>query len=201
LSQLKQKLDQGVIGEIQYINSNIGFAFQGRRESRLFKPELAGGSLLDLGVYSIALSQFLLDEDPEKIQALGQIGNTQVDTNIIVNMLYPSGRLSQFTCTMLGQASNTMTIVGSKGHVILPAYFWDVNEAQIFNDEILTDSISIPHLVNGFEYQIEESMRCIAAGKNFSDLMSHQASVGIMQVMDEVRSQIGLVYDHAIERL
>lgn len=199
LSELKQKLNDGVIGDIQYINSNIGFAFQDRPDSRLFKTELAGGALLDLGVYSIALSQFLLDEHPETIQAMGQVDSKQVDFNTIVNMRYPSGRFSQFTCTMLGQASNAMTIVGSEGYVVLPSFFWDVTSAQIYKGDQLIEEMNTPNLINGFEYQIEESMRCVSAEQISSHLMSHEDSIRNMGVMDEIRKQIGLSFDPKIE--
>ena len=72
LSQLRQVLKEGLIGQIQYIQSDIGFAFQSRKESRLHQAELAGGSLLDLGIYSISVSQFLLEEHPDSINAIGQ---------------------------------------------------------------------------------------------------------------------------------
>lgn len=199
MSELKQKLNDGVIGDIQFIHSNIGFAFQDRPDSRLFKPELAGGALLDLGVYSIAVSQFLFAEHPDKIQAFGQIASTQVDTNTSVNMFYPSGRFSQFTCTVLGQASNTMTIVGSQGYVFLPGCFWDLTHAFIYKNNKLSEEIQIPHSSNGFEYQIEESMRCVSAGQTSSHLMSHEQSIGNMRVMDEIRQQIGLDFDPKIE--
>lgn len=203
LSQLKQLLTEGIIGDIQYIQSDIGFAFQNRDtpKSRMLKPELAGGALLDLGIYSISLSQFFLEEHPSSIHALGQLTEEQVDEHCLVNMCYPSGRYAQFTCSMLSQASNGMTIVGSEGYVRLPACFWDGVQPLIYKNNTLVKSIDIPHPINGFEYEIEETMRCVAAGKPCSDLMSHQDSISVLSLMDEVRRQIGVSYPAHVEAL
>jgi len=201
LSQLRQLLNEGIIGDIQYIQSDIGFAFQKREKSRLLKAELAGGSLLDLGIYSITVSQFFLQEHPDTVKAVGQLTEQQVDGHILANMRYPSGRYAQFTCSMLSQTSNTMRIVGTEGLVNLPACFWDADSAFIYRDDKLIQTIDIPHPVNGFEYQIEESMRCIEQNMLCSDVMSHRDSIGVLRVMDDIRKQVGVNYPSAIEAL
>lgn len=201
LAEVKKRIEQGVIGDIQYIKSDIGFAFQHRAKGRLFDPMLGGGALLDLGLYSIALSQAILQEDPIDIQAMAKIGGTQVDETTLVNMQYASGRYSQFSCTATGFSRNEMTIVGSDGQIVLPAMFWDMDQAQLVDLEGKVESIDIPHSFNGFEYQIQEAARCIAAGKICSDYLPHQQSIGIMQVMDEIRRQVGLSFSCDIEAL
>jgi predicted dehydrogenase len=201
LSQLRQLLNEGIIGDIQYIQSEIGFAFQKREKSRLLKAELAGGSLLDLGIYSITLSQFFLQEHPDRVTAMGQLTDQQVDGHVFANMHYPSGRFAQFTSSMLSQTSNTMRIVGTEGYVNLPACFWDTDSALIYKDDKLIQTIDIPHLVNGFEYQIEESMRCIEHNMLCSEVMSHLDSLGVLRVMDDIRKQIGVHFPDSIEAL
>ncbi|MFT7412914.1 MAG: putative dehydrogenase [Paraglaciecola sp.] len=201
LSQLRQLLNEGIIGDIQYIQSEIGFAFQNTEKSRLLKAELAGGALLDLGIYSITVSQFLLQEHPDKVEAMGQLTDQEVDGHVLANMHYASGCYAQFTCSMLSQTSNSMKIVGTKGYVNLPAYFWDTDTASIYRDNKLIQCIDIPHPVNGFEYQIEQSMRCIEQNMQCSDLMSHCDSIGVMSVMDDIRKQIGVQFPDSIEAL
>jgi predicted dehydrogenase len=201
LSQLRQLLNEGIIGDIQYIQSEIGFAFQNREKSRLLKAELAGGSLLDLGIYSITVSQFFLQEHPDRVDAMGQLTDQQVDGHVFANMSYASGRYAQFTCSMLSQTSNTMRIVGTEGYVNLPACFWDTDKADVFRDNKLVQTIDIPHPVNGFEYEIEQSMLCIEQNKRCSDLMSHHDSVEVLNVMDNIRKQIGVQFPQEIEAL
>lgn len=201
LLQLRQLLDEGIIGDIQYIQSEIGFAFQNREKSRLIKAELAGGALLDLGIYSITVSQFLLQEHPDTVTAMGQLTDQHVDGHVLANMHYPSGRYAQFTCSMLAQTSNTMRIVGTEGFVNLPACFWDTDQTEVFKDNKLIQTIDIPHPVNGFEYQIEESMSCIEQNKLCSEVMTHTDSIAVLAVMDSIRQQIGVQFPQQIEAL
>jgi predicted dehydrogenase len=201
LSQLRQLVNEGIVGDIQYIQSEIGFAFQNKKKSRLLKAELAGGSLLDLGIYSITVSQFFLQEHPDKVEAIGQLTDQNVDGHVLASMRYPSGRFAQFTCSILAQTSNTMRIVGTEGYINLPACFWDANKAYIYRDDKLVNSIDIPHPVNGFEYQIEESMRCIEQNLQCSNLMSHSDSIGVLSVMDDIREQTGVRFPGSIESL
>lgn len=198
--QVKKWISEGKIGQLQYICSDIGFAFAEQPEHRLFNLELGGGALLDLGVYSLTLSQYIIGEQPSAIQAMGKIGPSKVDLNTAVNIAYPCGCYAQFTCTITAQASNTMTIMGSGGHIVLPSHFWNGKKAILQrNDDV--EELDFPHKVNGFEYQIEESMACIAAGQVCSQMMPHNDSLGVMKSMDQIRRQIGLQFSDESEAI
>jgi predicted dehydrogenase len=196
---VKQWIADGRIGDLHYITSDIGFAFGDDPQHRLNNPALGGGALLDLGVYSITISQFLMGEHPVNVQAIGMVSERGVDENTLVNMAYSDGRFSQFTCTVAAQASNSMTIFGSEGHIVLPRYFWNGNKAILKRDDQVVDTLEFVHRVNGFEYQIEESMACVSAGKLCSDMMPHRDSLAVMQAMDEIRRQIGLKFSDELE--
>lgn len=196
---VKDWIVQGKIGQVQYITSQIGFMFLGKDGHRLLDPERGGGAILDLGVYSVSLSQFLLDEYPSTIQAMANMYGEQIDANTMANLFYPSGVQSQFTATIAAQCSNQMSIHGTGGSIYLPAHFWNGNKATLTTPEGEPITKTFLHNVNGFEYQIEASMDCIEQGKLCADVMSHQDSLNVMQSLDEIRQQIGLQYDQSIE--
>lgn len=198
-SHIKGWLDSGKIGALHYIQSDIGFAFGAKPKHRLNNPALAGGALLDLGVYSISISQFLLQQNPSKVQAISHLSEQGIDEHTQVNMHYPDGQLSQFSCSINAQCTNSMTLVGELGRIHLPQHFWVGEQAQLWLDGLLVDTLDCPHTVNGFEYQIEAAMACVAQGKLCSDLMPHRDSLAVMTVMDQVRQQIGLRYRDELE--
>lgn len=200
-AKVKEWLKQNEIGELQYITSQIGFMFLERQGHRLLDPALAGGAILDLGVYSISLSQFLLEENPMHIQATSQLHHANVDQNTFVNLTYPSGITSQFTCTIAAQCSNEMSLHGTQGSIHIPSCFWNGQQAILKKGEEVVEVCDFTHPENGFEYQIEASMECIKNGRLSAEVMNHQDSINVMQTMDEIRRQIGLVYDGAIESL
>jgi predicted dehydrogenase len=200
-AEVKNWLDSGEIGEVQYICSQIGFAFSHLRDHRLTNPALAGGALLDLGIYSVSLSQFLLAEYPQQVQATALINEDKVDQNTLVNLQYPSGIFSQFTSTIGAHCSNVMSIHGTKGFVHLPSYFWNGKQADLYKDGKLVRSQLFPHQINGFEYQIQSVMDSISAGRLCDPNMNHQDSINVMETLDHVRKQIGLQFPDEIEAL
>ena len=200
-AKVKQWLDEGQIGRLQYITSQIGFAFDARPHHRLNNPALAGGALLDLGVYSTSLSQFLLSEDPIEVQAMTRFNEQGVDHNTQVNLRYRSGVLSQFTCTIGAQCSNTMTLHGDKGYIELPNMFWVGQSAILRRPNEDPIEMAFPHDVNGFEYQIDATMSLIESNQLCDPRMSHQDSIEVMRTLDRIREAIGLRYDPDIESL
>jgi predicted dehydrogenase len=191
--QVRAWLNQQKIGEIKLISSSFGFNIPRDEDDRLLNRELAGGCLLDMGVYNVSMSQFVTQSQPNKIVADGLVGSTGVDERSSVIMNYGSCA-SQFTCNFLANTENSFTIFGTKGHIRVPSMFWVGTQACLSvhgESEIVED---LPFRASGFEYQIEEVMACIAAGKLQSEVMSWQESIDTMQIMDEIRSQVGVSY-------
>ena len=117
--------------------------------------------MLDLGVYSVSISQYLLEENPVQVSAITTPAGAPVDHNTFVTMQYASGAVSQFVSTINAQCSNVMTIHGSKGYIHLPGPFWEGNACNLFVDDECNDAQQFTHRANGFEYQIEATMQLI----------------------------------------
>ncbi|MAH55520.1 MAG: oxidoreductase [Aestuariibacter sp.] len=200
-AMVKAWIQQGRIGQLQYITSQIGFEFSGDATHRLLNPALAGGSLLDLGVYSVSISQYLLEENPVQVSAITTPAGAPVDHNTFVTMQYASGAVSQFVSTINAQCSNVMTIHGSKGFIHIPGRFWEGLGCSLFVDDECIDAQPFTHRANGFEYQIEATMQLIAEQESSDKRMSHTDSVGVMDTLDSIRNTLGLKYDNDIETL
>lgn len=191
--QVRRWLDEGAIGRIQLVTST--FCFQPERDpaDRKFAHDLAGGGLLDLGVYNVSLSQWAIRDNPSSVSAVGRLGDTGVDELTAVTMVYPGDVVSQFTCSLLFEGVNDMTIYGAQGYVRLHPKFWESTGASLVVDGN-ERSVRLPFRRNGFEYQIEEAMRCIREGRGESDGMPLVDSLATMDTMDRIRAQIGLRY-------
>jgi predicted dehydrogenase len=206
--QVRRWIDDGEIGDVTYVRSDIGFSFLDMRnvdyQHRLFDLSIGGGALLDLGIYSVALSQLAVNSKPSVVQAMADIGVSGVDQTTLVNVQYLNGMSSQFTCSAISEPSNDMTINGTKGHIKLPGLFWFGTEATLVRSTEQGKSKeshtqTFPHEINGFEYQIAEMMRCVKAGLIESDLMPHRHTLENLQLMDLVRDNINLAYPDSIE--
>lgn len=191
--QVKNWLDAGVIGEVKSLQSNFGFCIPKDLDDRLYNHDLAGGTLLDMGIYNITVSQWVYGENPESIQAMSLLTETEVDEHTSVNMQYSDGRFSQFTCSFMAKHRNDFCIYGTKGQIKIHDMFWCTNKATLVTEsETLT--IDKPFRSTGFEYEIEEAMSCIRGGLLESPGITHHDTLATMTVMDTIRQQVGQKY-------
>lgn len=192
--EVKTRIENGEIGDIKFIQSNFCFGHLPRgKKERWLNPELAGGAILDLGIYNVSISQFLIGKNPIKITADGYIGNTGVDESTTVILRYDEDVISTFHVSINVTSSNIMEIFGTKGKITIHETFNDTTAATISKGG-KDEKISIPFMGNGFEYQAIEMQRCIEEGLIESPNMNHADTLDNLRVMDEIRNQIGLKY-------
>jgi len=191
--QVRRMLDEGTIGEVRSMQSTFGFVANHDKKGRWLNPELAGGTLLDLGIYPIAVSQWVMQANPVAVQSQAVLSSGGVDVLLAVNLQYASGAISQFTSSFVHKASNQFAIYGSKGSIVIQEPFWGGNSVVLEVNEKQT-TIHEPFLSLGFEYQIEDAVRCIRAGKLESPSMTHADTLANMRLMDTIREQVGVRY-------
>ncbi len=191
--QVRAWLDEKRIGDVKVMNSSFAFNAPRDNSDRLLNNDLAGGALLDVGIYNLTMSQFVMQREPSSIVANGIIGETNVDERTSVILDY-NGVASQFTCALNTEMENSFSIYGSKGSIFIDNMFWAASKAvlRVVGEAELV--VELPFRATGFEYQIEEVMRCLSEGKLQSDVISWQDTVNTMGNMDEIRKQIGLEY-------
>jgi predicted dehydrogenase len=192
-AQIRRWLDERAIGDIHLISSTFGFNVPKAREDRWLNPELAGGTLLDMGVYPISTSQWVVGQSPESFGVKAIVGETGVDELTSAVLKYPNGVISKFSSSFLSNDVNELFIYGSKGYIRIHANFWAATRATLsVDDDELT--ITRPLRAGGFEYQTEEAMRCIRAGLLESPGMTHAETLANMELMDAIRAEIGVRY-------
>lgn len=186
-------IKKGKIGEVCLVSSTLGFSAKRDKQDRLLNIELAGGSLLDLGIYNIAISQFIFRKPPVSFSVQGYIGETGVDESVSAVLDYGNGALSQFACTFLTRPLCQVEIYGTKGYILIHPVFNSTEKTTLVTKN-KTLPYNHPHRINGFEFQIEEAQCCIRNGCLESPLMTHADSLENMRLVDEIRNRIGMKY-------
>jgi len=188
------------IGELRAIQSSFCFPAPFEPAGRLYDPALAGGALLDIGVYNLTVTRWVLQTalgacpEPLSIHAAGVLAPTGVDQRVTATLHFPGGLASQFVCGLDGSAENSLTISGERGVIKLPTRFWQATEALLQRRDEPEQHMQEPFRVNGFEYEIEEAQRCIRAGLVESPRMTHADTLATLGWMDEIRRQVGVRY-------
>lgn len=192
-------LREGAIGPLRGLQSSFCFASAYEPAGRLYDPALAGGALLDVGVYNLTMTRWVLQQalgacpEPSGLQASGRLAPTGVDQRVWATLDF-DGIASQFTCGFDGPADNGLRIFGERGHIVVPRTFWEATEAELHVDGQVPVTVQAPFVINGFEGEIEEAVRCARAGLVESGVMPHAETLATLAWMDAIRGQLGVRY-------
>jgi len=186
-----QLIQNGEIGEVSYINSDFCFLRSEDKQHRLFNMELAGGALLDVGVYPIFLAYVILGM-PEAIVATANFGSTGVDMQTAAIFNYPKAT-ANIMSGFRSQSDMVAKIYGTKGSIYIDARWHEAQSFQLVKNGVV-ETKSHPTKGKGFTYEIEECVKRIQSNKIESEIWSHQNSLDLISLTDEIRQQIGLRY-------
>ena len=193
--KVREWLAEGVIGEPRMLTADFGNRVVLTAENmkgRLFALELAGGAMLDIGVYTVSLASMVFGA-PTQITSLAHIGETGVDEQAAVLLSYDAGEIASLSCAITTRTSQDARIFGTKGAIHIPNFSRATSATlEVFGKDPL--QIEIAFIANGFEYQVLEVINCLRAGKLESDVMPLDESLSIIKTMDTVREQWGLKY-------
>lgn len=192
--RVKQWIKEGRIGNLLHIKATFGFLSDYDPNGRLYNPTLGGGALLDVGVYPISYTTFLLDRRPDRIISSAVIGKTGVDEQNAIVFYYNDGILADLSSSISCVTGNDALIVGDKG-IIKVDRFWMADSARLYdNNYECLDEYNEPFRTNGYEYEAAEVNRCLREGLKISPLNPLTDTLSNMKLMDEIREQWGLFY-------
>ncbi|XP_063985486.1 trans-1,2-dihydrobenzene-1,2-diol dehydrogenase-like [Diachasmimorpha longicaudata] len=195
--RVKKEIQEGTIGDVKQIVASFGFRMPD--VERLNKKTLGGGTVLDLGVYTIQLAQFIFDgEHPVSIKASGFLNNDGVDQSMSAIMLYSNNRTATLMTHAFVTLPNEAHIIGTKGIIKIPQ-FWCPVKVELPSGTVEHPLPVGPHEFNflnsaGLRFEAMEARVCLKAGLKESPKISHAESLRIAEIEDELRRQLGVVY-------
>jgi predicted dehydrogenase len=190
---VRQILQEGVLGEITSVVADLGEYFRPDPAHRLFSPELAGGALLDLGVYLVSLSSLAIGT-PERVTAVGQSTSTGVDAQVCA--ILENGRRAQASLfTTLGAPTPTGALIaGTEGTLRIDSPFYvpgGITVMSLDRSVVRTQTFDIRTPIQGLCYEAAEAARQITQGSTESPLLPLDESVAIIETLDGIREQLG----------
>ncbi|ADL52479.1 Gfo/Idh/MocA family protein [Clostridium cellulovorans] len=194
IKKAKEWVDNGEIGDVTMVNGNFCFYATIRdAKARLFNPELAGGSLLDIGIYPISIASMIFGREPEEILTTALISETNVDEQAAMIFKYPSGAIATLSCSFNNDSDSDFNIFGTKGRIHIPS-FWGAVEATLVKNNGEKELFRKEHIKNGYEYEIQEVCDSIINGKVKSDFLPPKDTLAILRTLDKIREIWGLKY-------
>jgi predicted dehydrogenase len=195
MAEVRRRVADGAIGEIVTLAADHGQALDLPNDHRLKNPALAGGALLDLGVYPIAFADDLLGP-PADVKALGRLTDTGVDGHVSLILDYGEKTLSLLDTTLWTKTPTTAVVSGTEGSIEIDGDFYAPNVVRLRKADrarTVVEEWGGP-LDNGFQFEAAEVARCVADGRQESERMTWASSRAVIGVLDEARRQVGVSY-------
>lgn len=192
IQKVKQLIDDGELGKVSYVHADFAFYGLDRDESsRVLNPDLAGGSILDIGIYPIFLVYLLLGK-PKQIQSASNFHKTGAEIQTSMIFEYEGAQAILYS-GLTTSSEMRAEIQGENGSIYIDPRW---HEAQGFTVRRSESEIKheLPTIGRGYAHEIEEVHKCLEANKLQSKLWSHQNSIDLISLLDEVRRKAGVVF-------
>lgn len=197
---VRQCLENGVLGEVENVFADHGQPLYPGGPQRLSDPALAGGALLDLGIYPTSFASFALG-GITTVSATGRLTDEGVDAEETILVTGGNGGLGLLHATMTSRTATTASISGTAGRLDLgdPSNatnrWYAPSRVRFISRDAATDVSWEPeNRSHGLHFEFCEAARIIAAGLSESPLLPAAETLRIMEVLDEVRAQVGVTY-------
>ncbi|MBE8723525.1 Gfo/Idh/MocA family protein [Flavobacterium hungaricum] len=191
IQDILQKVNTKEIGELNYIKADFAFYGSETDNQRLFDKEMGGGALFDIGVYPLFLSYLLLGK-PKEIIAKSIKHKNDIDLQTSMILQYKSAQ-AVLHASIVSDSDLKASISGTKGRIEInsPWYVADGYSLLKNNEEAV---FTFPVLGKGYTHEIIECHNCIRSNQIESSLWSHQNCLDLSEIVEEIKTQIGLTF-------
>src|SRR5690606_18349475 len=180
MAAVREIVRSGRLGEIVGLAADHGQRLDFAPSHRLLNPDLAGGALLDLGVYPISFAHDILGV-PDEVTAVGQLTETGVDGQEAVVLRYGARTLAVCTASLWATSATAASITGTEGRIEIAGQFYGPTPYAVVVGDERTEVSEVAD--GGFQFQAAEVARCIAAGGQESSVLPWQATLDVMRTL------------------
>ena len=189
--RIREVVESGEIGTPRLLTANLGY--YNAQVPRIARPELAGGALLDMGVYPLNFAEMVFDH-PDGVQGVCTKNELGVDMTDNITLTWADGRAAHLTAAATGISDRLGVIYGTAGTLVVD----NINNPEglrVYDaDHRLVRRESRPPQLTGYEYELLEAADCIARGLTECPSMPHRETLHIMAEMDCLRAQMAVRY-------
>jgi predicted dehydrogenase len=192
IQKTRELISEGAIGAVRHISADFGFRAGVDPKGRLFSPETAGGSLLDVGVYNISFCSMIYGEAPESINSKMTVGSTGVDEVVSALLGYKGGKSAFSLSAIRLNTPQEAAIYGEEGSIKLTPYW--CGDTIALNNKDGFKEIKLPFGGGGFQYEAQEVMNCLDKNLLESPVMPLDETLAVMKSLDKIRYDNNLRY-------
>ena len=168
-NMIQEIIDSGIIGDISVLTANLSYPIS--HKERIMRPELAGGALLDIGVYGVNFAMMHFGTDIERIESSVRMTDTGVDAMESITIFFRGGRMAVLTHDIYSRSDRKGIFYGEKGYIIVE----NINNPQSISvydtEDRLVRRMDVPKQISGYEYEVLECIDAVRSGEKESTSM------------------------------
>lgn len=188
-------LNSGSIGAIKIIRSDFAFNAVFDPQKRLYNTDLGGGSLLDIGIYPVYASLATLGK-PSEIRTMTDFCSTGAEETILMSFRYPGGQMASLSSSFACHSSIETEFWCEKGILKLNRRWFTPTTVSVWHADTQSEEhIEVEkHEGSGYQFEAAQVMKCLDEGKTESDCMPLSFTADLMETLDRVRKDAGIVF-------
>lgn len=185
-------LAKGAIGEPLSLTAEFSVPLS--HVQRMYDPALAGGALLDLGMYALTFASMYFGDDIEKVESVCEKYGTGVDASDDIYYTYKDGKKAHLRTSFVSERKNEGTIKGTEGSIFVENLN-NYSAIRVYDKGgRLKEDLKLPEQINGYEYEVLACIRAMEEGQLECEEMPHRETLEIMKQMDALRAEWGVIY-------
>jgi len=189
IRKAREWIDTGRIGRVRHIRADFGYPLPYDPRGREYDSALAGGCLLDMGIYPVALAQLVFGEPPARLEVLHHLAPNGVDDDVVALCGYDD-RTAILATSFRCKLPNCAYLVGEEGYIAIPD-FWRADSCHLYELDERKDSFQDDRQGSGFEFEIDAVSADILAGRLESATVTAADSLAFQLHMARIKAQFG----------
>lgn len=189
--KLRKMVAEGLIGEVGMIQVNFGSFKEYNMENRFFNPKLAGGALLDIGVYAISLARCYLKSKPNQVVSIMKKAPSGVDEVSGIVMQNEEGQMVVISLSLHTKQPKRCNICGENGYIEITDYPRAEEAKIVYTESGKTEVIKEGKRSEALQYEMEDMEKAVLG--NEEDMLLEYTK-DVMQIMTDLRSEWEMYY-------
>lgn len=191
--KVREFIQNGMLGDIQYMTVNMGWNNPYDAEFRLYNKDLGGSALLDAGVYAVQMVQMVLGE-PTEMVSVATLGDSAVDENCMITTKHANGALANAGITVRANSRNLAMIAGTRGSIVMDHDWHRPSTFTLFEDGKDPEFFDCSHEGIGYQYEMMEVGKCLREGLTEHPVMPLDDTLMVAQIMQDAIRSWGVTY-------
>lgn len=189
---INDMVNDGTIGRPMTLTAHLSYPIA--HKERIRRPELAGGALLDIGLYNINFALMAFGKDISEISSTVIKSDEGMDFQDSITFKYADGRMAALQCNVFCAGDRQGIVSGDKGYFIVD----NINNPQrvdiYSSDHQLVRTVCCPPQITGYEYEVQACIDALEHGRLECDDMPHVETLRVMEMLDSLRREWGVRY-------